>query len=173
MITVSVLVATGLAIAARHPLARMLGTEVDTPPVGIAPATAPPAFAPHAPALALPVPVAPTHAPRDPFRSLVGSSGALLAAAAAPSVATTPSSPPTTSTSTPTLPAAVTSTCAGSMHRVAAGESLWTLAARAVHSNNAARVTVAWHRIYAVNRDVLANPSLIKVGQSLCLPTKL
>ena len=172
MITVSILAATGIIVAARHPIARMLGTEVDTPAVSTtsaAPLT-PPSTSTRAPALSLPVPV-PTHSPRNPFASLVNSSGALLASAA-PSVAV-----PTTASVAPVAPAApvtATSTCAGSMHRIAAGESLWTLAASAVRSKDVATVNIAWRRIYTVNRAVLGdNPSLIHVGENICVPTKL
>src|SRR4051812_39069818 len=63
--TVGIVVATGLVIAARHPIARMLGTEVAAPPAPVV-ATAPPAAhtSPLAPALAAPLLAAPTHAPR-------------------------------------------------------------------------------------------------------------
>ena len=171
MITVSILAATGIIVAARHPIARMLGTEVDTPAVSTtsaAPLT-PPSTSTRAPALSLPVPV-PTHSPRDPFASLVNSSGALLAASA-PSVAV----PATASTpAVPAAPVTATSTCAGTMHRIAAGESLWTLAASAVRSKDVATVNIAWRRIYTVNRAVLGgNPSLIHIGENICVPTKL
>ena len=183
MLTVSILAATGIVIAARHPIARMIGTEVDTPPISTTPATAPvspPSPTSQAPALSLPAPV-PTHAPRNPFAALVQSTGPLLASAAPAnsavgSVATPhiPEAKVTTTGATDSTPAAASTSCAGTMHRVAAGESLWTLAARAVHSDNVGTVNIAWRRIYAANRDVLGgNPSLIHVGENICVPTKL
>lgn len=171
MITVSILAATGIVIAARHPIARMLGTEVDTPPISTTTATAPvtpPSTSTRAPALSLPAPV-PTHSPRDPFSSLVSSSGALLASAT-PAVTTHVTAPAAAPVAAPVT---ATSTCAGTMHRVAAGESLWTLAARAVRSNDVGTVNIAWHRIYSANRTVVSNPSIIHVGQNICVPTKL
>lgn len=178
--TVGILLATGVVLIARHPIARMLGTEVDTSvdtPVATAPAH------PSAPSLAAPgvasvVAAVPTHAPRDPFRVLVSAGGKVLAAAplataskpapvtAAPAVTTTPTTPP--------VSPAATSSCTGTVHHVASGESLWTIAARAVGSNDSARVTIAWHRLYAANRDsVGTDPSLVPVGASLCVPASL
>jgi nucleoid-associated protein YgaU len=176
MITVSILAATGIVIAARHPIARMLGTEVDTPPISTTTATAPltpPSTSTRAPALSLPAPV-PTHSPRDPFASLVSSSGQLLASATQSveqAVTKVVTRTPTTAPAAASVTA--TSTCAGSMHRVAAGESLWTLAARAVRSNDVGTVNIAWRRIYSANRHVLSNPSIIHIGQNICVPTKL
>jgi hypothetical protein len=176
MITVSILAVTGIVVAARHPIAHMLGTEVDTPPIGATSVATAPASTPSAPsrasALSLPVPV-PTHSPRNPFASLVSSSGQLLASATQSVEQAVNKAVTSAPAKAPAAAVTATSTCAGSMHRVAAGESLWTLAARAVHSKDVGTVNVAWRRIYAANRDVLSNPSIIHVGQNICVPTKL
>jgi nucleoid-associated protein YgaU len=166
-LTVALLLATGIVVIARHPIARALGTEVDTPVAGVTPAAAPPAaHSAQLPALALPVPVV-THAAVDPFRALISESGTLLAPSVA--VAAPGATAPAAHAVVPTVSPA--STCTGTPHRIVAGDSLWTLAARAVHSSNNARVTVAWHRIYSANRSVLGpNPALIRVGEALCVP---
>lgn len=175
--TVGILLATGLVLLARHPLAHLLGTEVDstpTPVVATSPAQ-PHVAAPSAPSLALSAPV-PTHAPRDPFRALVSAGGKVLAekpTTAAPAAAPAAATAPATAV-TPAAPATVSPTCTGTTHRVVAGDTLWTIAARAVRSNDSDRVTLAWHRIYAANRDGLgSNPSLLKVGASLCVPNSI
>lgn len=183
--TVGIVLATGLVLLARHPIAHLLGTEVDSTPTPIV-ATTPvqhhAALTP-APSLALTAPV-PTHAPRDPFRALVSAGGKVLAAqavaapAAASAVSAAPVKPatPVATTPTATRPTATTpgAACTGTTHRVVAGDTLWTIAARAVRSTDSDRVTIAWHRIYAANRDSLgSNPSLLKVGASLCLPNSL
>ena len=181
--TVGVLLATGLVLLARHPIAHLLGTEVDSAPTPVV-ATAP--VQSHlavrsVPSLALSAPV-PTHAPRDPFRALVSASGKVLAAkpavpaageAASAVAVPAPVAPPATAV-TPAAPAVVSPTCTGTTHRVVAGDTLWTIAARAVRSNDSNRVTLAWHRIYSANRDSLgSNPSLLKVGASLCVPQSI
>lgn len=177
---VAVLLATGVAVIARHPLARAIGTEVNDPTMTPSVvATAPPSSAaPSAPSVAAAAPV-PTHAPRDPFRSLVGATGALLgapAAVAAPAtthVSTAPSTPKVTAPSKPVV-AQAAGTCAGTVHTVVAGDSLWSIAARAVKSTDTARVNVAWHRIYDTNQPPLgANPSLLPVGAKLCIPASV
>ena len=176
--TVGVLLATGLVLLARHPIAHLLGTEVDSTPTPVV-ATTPlqsHVAIPAAPSLALSAPV-PTHAPRDPFRALVNAGGKVLAskqAVAAPgAVAPAVAVPPATA-ATPAAPAAVSPTCTGTTHRVVAGDTLWTIAARAVRSSDSTRVTLAWHRIYDANRDSLgSNPSLLKVGASLCVPSSI
>ena len=176
--TVGVLLVTGLVLLARHPIAHLLGTEADPAPL---PTVATSPVQPHsatasAPSLALAVPV-PTHAPRDPFRALVSAGGKVLAAPAAPVPAAARPAVP----AAPAAPAAPvravvpatspTATCTGTTHRVVAGDTLWTIAARAVRTNDSSRVTIAWHRIYAANRDTLgSNPSLLQVGESLCVP---
>lgn len=178
--TVSLLLATGLIIIARHPIAHALGTEADDTPVTVqAPAAVvgSQAVKPHVPALSAGAAV-PTHAPIDPFRPLVTMTGKLLTAAplaaAAPTVpshvtTTTPAARPSTTTTGPASTA-----CAGAVHRVVSGDSLWTLAARATRSTDTGRVTLAWHRLYAVNRDTLgSNPSLLRVGEQICIPAKI
>jgi nucleoid-associated protein YgaU len=60
------------------------------------------------------------------------------------------------------------------VHRVTAGDTLWTIAARAVHGHGAAGVTFAWHRLYDANRAAIgADPALLHVGTSLCVPASL
>ncbi|MDQ1696337.1 MAG: hypothetical protein QOJ03_1690 [Frankiaceae bacterium] len=170
--TVAVLLVTGVVIIGRHPIAHMLGTEVNTPaavpmPVATAPAVAG-ATQPAAPAAALAA--APTHAPRDPFHALV---------AAGPAVLTPDFSGRSTGTTAPAvhqpqttpLSPAGTATCAGTTHTVVAGDTLWTIAATAVKSADDKRVTVAWHRIYRANRPPLSDPAMLTVGAKLCLPT--
>lgn len=171
--TVGVVLATGLVLIARHPLARALGTEAPVPPVVATEAPARPHSVMSAPSLTLPVAAVPTHAPRDPFRALVTAAGKVLtpvdltaAMPGAPRV-----SPPTTAAVTPVASVA---SCTGTRHRVAAGDTLWTIAARAVRSSDTDRVTIAWHRLYADNRGVIgSNPAVLQVGQSLCVPQSL
>jgi len=161
--TVGIVLATGVVLMARHPIARAIGTETAERPVVVtSPAPAPARAVRQAPALSLPVAAFPTHAPRDPFRALVTAAGKVLA----PTQAGTSASAP--------VPASVGVSCTGSSHRVAAGDTLWTLAARAVRSSDTGRVTVAWHRLYAANRAAVgADPSVLQVGTSLCIPTSL
>ena len=181
--TVGVLLATGLVIIARHPIAHLLGTEVDS--TATTTVAAPPAvvgsvaLTPSMPAL--PSIAVPTHAPVDPFRPLISSTGRVLAPA--PLVTSAPTTHTATTTGvkdaataagvTPTT-TTTTSACAGAVHRVVSGDSLWTLAARAVRSGDSGRVTLAWHQLYAANRATLgSNPSLLQIGEQLCIPTKL
>lgn len=171
------LLVTGVVVIARHPIARMLGTEVTDPPVPPAVvASAPPVAgsAGTAPAAAA-VTAVPTHAPRDPFRALVGAGGAVLAPEAASAATTTHVGTvvghhPKHSTRPV---AGGSSTCAGTVHAVVAGDTLWTIAARAVKSGNSNTVTIAWHRIYRANRPPLSNPGMLPVGTKLCLPASL
>src|SRR3954465_2014699 len=168
--TVGVVLATGVVLIARHPIARALGTETPARPLVTAEAPARTHTVTHAPSLALSGPAVPTHAPRDPFRALVTAAGKVLApvdaTAAPPAVAGKVVPAPT--------PASVSASCTGRSHRVVAGDTLWTLAARTVRSSDSARVTVAWHRLYAANRAAVgANPSVLQVGSALCLPTSL
>jgi len=176
--TVSLLLATGLVIIARHPIAHLLGTEVDNTSSDVtvqAPAavTGSSAVAPAVPALSAGVAV-PTHAPVDPFHPLVSLSGAQLAPQPLATTGTT-THPAGAAGSTTVSTAKPTSTaCAGALHRVVPGDSLWTLAARATKSSDSARVTLAWHLLYDANRATLgSDPSLVQVGQQLCIPTKL
>jgi len=168
--TVGVVLATGVVLIARHPIARALGTETPSRPLVTAEAPARTHAAPHVPSLALSAVAVPTHAPRDPFRALVTAAGKVLApvdAAAAPPASAGKVVPAPT-------PASVSASCAGTSHRVVGGDTLWTIAARSVRSSDSARVTVAWHRLYAANRAVVgANPSVLQVGSALCVPTSL
>jgi nucleoid-associated protein YgaU len=179
--TVSLLLATGLIIIARHPIAHLLGTEVDTTPTTTVQAPAAvvgsSSLVPSAPTLSAGVAV-PTHAPVDPFRPLVSMTGKLLA----PVPLVTSAAARLTSTTTGVKDAATaagvtpttTSACAGAVHRVVSGDSLWTLAARATRSTDSGTVTVAWHQLYAANRATLgSNPSLLRIGEQICIPTKL
>jgi 5'-nucleotidase len=177
---VSLLLATGLVIIARHPLAHLIGTEVDTtaPSVAVqAPAAVVGSSALTPPAASLSAGVAvPTHAPVNPFRPLVALSGAVLnpapPATAEPLATAEPTTTTAPTTTTPATPASVA--CSGAVHRVVAGDSLWTLAARATQSADSARVTLAWHQLYAANRATLgSDPSLLEVGAQICIPAKL
>src|SRR3954452_113612 len=166
--TVGVVLATGVVLIARHPIARALGTETPAHPLVTAAAPARPHPVPHASSLALSAVAVPTHAPRDPFRALMTSAGQVLAPVEAAAAA-----PPTTRNAAPT-PTPASTSCTGRSHRVAAGDTLWTLAARAVRSSDTARVTVAWHRLYAANRAAVGpDPSVMQVGTTLCVPTSL
>ena len=175
---VAVLLATGVAVIARHPIARAIGTEAgDTTMTPSVVATAPPAAAPAPSAAAAAAAPVPTHAPRNPFRALVDASGALVApdlAGVAASVGTTVTTKPAHAASTPTAkPAAAagSATCAGTVHTVVAGDTLWSLAAKTVKSNDTGKINVVWHRIYKANTPPLgSNPSLLPVGTKLCLP---
>jgi nucleoid-associated protein YgaU len=179
--TMSLIVVTGVTLLARHPLARMIGTEVDTPAIPFPSAVAP---APEtssggvAQALASAAVAVPTHAARNPFRALVNLDGRVLApvpmtaapmrASAAPGTGSSAATPPTSAIA---AGATAAGACTGTSHRVAAGDTLWGLAARAVRSADSSRVTIAWHRLYAANRAVLgADPSLLQVGATLCVP---
>jgi nucleoid-associated protein YgaU len=177
--TVGVLLATGVVLLARHPIAKALGTEVAVVPATSAATSAPPHGA-QTPSLSLSLPTGAvaTHAPRDPFRALVSAGGKLLApepiATSATGSRDTTAPAATTAAAPAAASAAASTSCTGTTHRVVAGDTLWTLAARAVHSSETGRVTVAWHRIYAANRDTLgANPGLLHVGESLCVPSSL
>lgn len=63
--------------------------------------------------------------------------------------------------SQPSSPA--TSTGPTSVYTVLSGDTLWSIAAN--H-----HVPGGWPQIYAANRDVVADPDLIRIGQSLRLP---
>lgn len=176
---VAVLLVTGVAVIGRHPIARAIGTEVDdatlTPSVV---ATAPPSAGPSPAAQAAMAAPVPTHAPRNPFRALVDASGAIVAPEVAKAAAAEAASTTTTkahhAAATPTsMPAAAvgSATCAGTMHTVVAGDSLWSLAAKIVKSGDTGKINVVWHRIYEANTPPLgSNPSLLPVGAKLCLP---
>jgi len=175
---VAVLLATGVAVIARHPIARAIGTEADdttmTPSVvataGPAPSTAPTARA----GAVAPVP---THAPRNPFGALVDASGAIVAPEAVSAATATAKAveaavePAKPVARQPKPVAAGPSSCAGTAYTVVAGDTLWSLAARTVKSGDTAKINVVWHRIYKANTPPLgSNPSLLPVGTKLCLP---
>jgi nucleoid-associated protein YgaU len=165
--TVGVILATGLVLIARHPIARAFGTEAAVHPVVAVEAPLHPHPLVKAPSLSLPLVAVATHAPRDPFRALVTTGGNVLA----PAVAAVAQTTPATAVSVPAPPAAA---CTGRSHRVIAGDTLWTLAARAVRSSDTGRVTIAWHRLYDANRTVVgADPSVLQVGSALCVPQSL
>lgn len=179
---IAVLLATGAAVIARHPIARAIGTEADdatmTPSVV---AAAPPSAAPSPAAQAAMAAPVPTHAPRNPFRALVDASGALVApeavgaAKAVVGTTTTRTHHTHAAATPPAKPAAsaASATCAGTVHTVVAGDSLWSLAAKIVKSNDTGAINVVWHRIYKANTPPLgSNPSLLPVGTKLCLPSK-
>lgn len=194
---VAVLLATGVAVIARHPIARAIGTEADEPTMtpSVVATSPPTAAVPSAPSVGAVVDPAPTHAPRDPFHALVAAGQAILAPSNVSVTVTTPDGK--TSVVAPSLPGAVSSavaspakspakttggsaaavssgTCAGTVHTVVAGDTLWSIAAKAVKSTDTGRVTVAWHRLYAANQPPLgANPSLVPVGTKLCVPSSL
>jgi nucleoid-associated protein YgaU len=176
--TVAVLLLTSVAIIARHPLAHMLGTAGDDPVV--APSVV--ATAPATPGAGVPVTAAaaglaavPTHAPRDPFRSLVQASGKVLAPEPlSVGRSTAPARTHTAAKGSLTHTARVTATggtCAGTVHTVVAGESLWSIASTQVGSDNTRTVTIAWRRIYADNRAKVSNPDQLAIGTRLCLPS--
>ena len=192
------LLATGVAVIARHPIARAIGTEQDQPTLTPSVvATAPPISttlpAPSVGALVAP---APTHAPRDPFHALVAAGQAILGPTnvtvtvtnpdgttsvvapstpgAVSSTATSSTTPPAKATSASAPAASSAGTCAGTVHTVVAGDTLWSIAAKAVKSSDTGRVNVAWHRLYAANTPPLGdNPSLVPVGTKLCIPSSI
>lgn len=190
------LLATGVAVIARHPIARAIGTEQDQPTLTPSVvATTPPNFTTQtAPSVGALVAPAPTHAPRDPFHALVAAGQAILGPTNVSVTVTNPDG--TTSVVAPSTPGAVSTpgattatppaksptasavttagTCAGTVHTVVAGDTLWSIAAKAVKSSDTGRVNVAWHRIYAANTPPLGdNPSLVPVGAKLCIPSSI
>jgi nucleoid-associated protein YgaU len=176
--TVAVLLLTGVVIIGRHPIARMIGTETGAPEISPAVSSSAPLLPTTAAGSAgAAIRAVPTHAPRDPFRALVGASGAVLApealTSAAASAVTTARHHRATTPAGTTPAAAAGSTCAGTVHTVVSGDTLWTIAARAVKSADTQRVNVVWHRIYRANRPPLSDPAMLPVGTKLCLPTSL
>lgn len=180
--TVAFVLLTGVVVGFRHPIARAIGTEVDVnaaAPSVVATAAPQPVATATQRAVAAALAAVPTHAPRDPFRSLVGAGAAVLApeaeAAASGTAAAVPhrthvTQPTSHEPTTTGVAAAGSSSCAGTMHTVVSGDTLWSLAARTVKSGDTTKVTVAWHRIYRANRPPLSNPSLLPVGTKICLP---
>lgn len=192
--TAGILIATGVALIARHPIARMIGTEVDSPTAPTTVATAPATTAPatHAPLVGAPLLTVPTHAPRNPFAALI--KGATTQPATNNGLPANVTMTPHTLTPITTTPQSVAAqasngssastgqvsapassgSCDGTVHKVVKGDTLWTLAATAVHSNSVGTVTIAWHKLYDANRDAIgSNPSLLRVGTSVCVPTNL
>ena len=184
---------TGVVVIGRHPLARLLGTEATdsgVAPAVVATAPAVPSAAPSKAAAAASAALStlPTHAPRDPFAALATATGKLLAPGALDTSTTTSTTTgPATHTHATAKPthakpapatggsvSGVGATCGGTVHTVTAGETLWSIAAHAVKSSDAGKVTIAWHRLYNANRPPLgSNPGLVPVGTQLCVPNSL
>jgi nucleoid-associated protein YgaU len=191
--TAGILIATGVALIARHPIAGVIGTEVDTPAAPTSVATAPATTVPvtHVPTVGAPLVTVATHAPRNPFAALIkgpaaapSGSGVTANATVTPHtltpITTTPKSVAaqatdgSTGSTAPVSAPASGGSCNGTMHRVVRGDTLWSLAATAVHSNGVGKVTIAWHKLYDANRDAIgSNPSLLRVGTDVCVPTNL
>ena len=70
----------------------------------------------------------------------------------------------TDSTETPTTAAINTAGIGESSYRVQKGDSLWAIAHKVYGKGN------QWNRIYEVNKDVIADPEKIRVGQQLTIP---
>lgn len=70
----------------------------------------------------------------------------------------------TESTETPTTAAINTAGIGESSYRVQKGDSLWAIAHKVYGKGN------QWNRIYEVNKDVIADPEKIRVGQQLTIP---
>jgi nucleoid-associated protein YgaU len=185
---VAVLLLTGVAVVGRHPIARVLGTEVDENTIAPtvvatgAPAPAPAATSStSAAAAAAAVAAVPTHAPRDPFHALVKASNSVASAPAqapaqiiAPPATLTPigqSGKTVTAPKTPKATPPETTSCTGTTYTVQAGDSLWSIAAGTVKSGSTAKINVVWHRIYDDNRAAIgSDPSLLRAGTQLCMP---
>lgn len=178
---VAVLLLTGVAVVGRHPIARLIGTEVDDSAIAPtvvatgAPAPAPAATSSSAAVAAAVAAAVPTHAPRDPFHELVTATGEVVAPEAGAPAITTSGTAARSGTSSPprhrSASAPETTSCTGTAYTVRSGDSLWTLAASTVKSGSTARINVQWHRIYDANRAAIgSDPSLLRVGTQLCLP---
>lgn len=64
-----------------------------------------------------------------------------------------------------------TPTCNGTKHVVTDGESLWSIAADELQTDDLSRIARYWPRIHRLNRAVIgADPSLIYSGEVLYLP---
>jgi nucleoid-associated protein YgaU len=173
--TYSAVLMAGLivAIVAQTPLAKMIGTA---PQHAVVTSAAAPVTAP---AQATTPAVAPvsgsghvkTHAPRDPFRPLIASDGSVLApqvihAGGRHAVTTVHHHAGSGSAS------GGSSQCQP-IHTVVAGESLWTIAEQEV-GDSGRSVDATWRALLAANATTLgANPSLLVVGEKLCLPSPL
>jgi nucleoid-associated protein YgaU len=165
-----------LVVVAHHPLARALGTESsDSTAVGVAGAPLLPftvATPPAAPVAATPRPVA-RHAPVDPFRSLVTTSGQLQARQYLPSRhgrAANTRHHAAGATATPS-----SAGCPSSVV-VTAGQSLWSIAAShhlgdVKKGGRASASSSGWQALYDANRQAVGgNPDVLHVGTRLCLP---
>lgn len=82
-----------------------------------------------------------------------------------PQAGHSPGEPPLGTRDNGWQPAVAPNSDAGRTHVVAAGDTLWDIAAR--HLGDGAR----WPEIYAANRDVITDPNLIHPGQELRIPT--
>ncbi|MGH2755152.1 MAG: LysM peptidoglycan-binding domain-containing protein [Actinomycetota bacterium] len=59
------------------------------------------------------------------------------------------------------------------VHRVAPGESLWTIAEHALGTKDPLRLARYWHKIHRTNREVIGrDPDRIFPGQQLTLPAE-
>ena len=62
---------------------------------------------------------------------------------------------------------------AGKTYEVREGDTLWSIAARRLGTDDVARIARYWPRIHRANREVIgADPNLIYAGQRLFLPTE-
>jgi hypothetical protein len=185
-----VLVAVLVVILGAHDrIARVIGTAApatQTPVAVAAPAANVISYQPAAaisagsalPAITVPLP---NRAPRDPFRALVSPTGtrvlavSLRAGKSGTAHAHHPQSAPTSPVAPvqtgPSSSQPKQAGCAAS-HVVRPGESLWSIAAKHVKQPGQGVVDRAWQRIYAANRAAVGdNPSLLRIGVHLCLPT--
>lgn len=55
---------------------------------------------------------------------------------------------------------------------VAPGDSLWAISARLLGTSDPTRIAAFWPKLYAANRDVIADPNLIFAGQVLQVPSE-
>jgi hypothetical protein len=87
-----------------------------------------------------------------------------------PQSSTQPPAQPQTHKQTP-RPSEATASCP-SIHVVRSGESLWSISQGLLMGGHRfSSVTSAWHALCAANRSQIgSNPSLLLVGQHLCLP---
>ncbi len=61
----------------------------------------------------------------------------------------------------------------GKAYRVKAGDTLWSIAASALSTDDPARIARFWPRLHRMNRAVIgADPNMILPGQVLRLPAE-